>query len=83
MHLSNLYNFNDNKCITFFNGSSYHDYYELYMYVYMAGIYIMSGSGSGSGSGSRRRGSSRHVGEGSGEQPARPLVYLQPKADET
>ena len=98
MHLSNLYNFNDNKCIlthstrtqhdtfvayciTFFNGSSYHDYYELYMYVYMAGIYIMSGSSSGSGS--RRRGSSRHIGESSGEPPARPLVYLQPKADET
>ena len=51
------------------------------MYVYMAGIYIMSGSASGSGS--RRRGSSRHIGESSGEPPARPLVYLQPKADET
>ena len=43
----------------------------------------MSGSGSGSGSGSRRRGPSQQIGECSGEPPARPVVYLQPKADQT
>ena len=53
------------------------DYYEMYMYVY--GRYIMSASGSGS----RRHDRSQHIGEGSGEPRARPVVYLQAKADHT
>ena len=78
-HTLNTYTQHDTfvaYCVTFFNGSSYHNYYELYMYVY--GMYIMSGSGSGS----RRRGSSQQIGESSGERLARPVVYLQPKADQ-
>ena len=56
------------------------------MYMYVYGRYIMSGSGSGSGSGSQRRGPSQQIGECSGEppaRPARPVVFLQPKADQT